>query len=247
MNGKQSIIDLLIHDLTGPLAIVSTSVRGLLQGRDEVSGTVSERQRKTLERIQRNTEKARTLLQEMIEVYRCEEGLFRSEDMSVRDVLKEALLDAVEMTDPGAGESLLCPKSTEEFEALLGEKGISLAISGKYGAVPFRHDRKKVRQILRNLLTNALKHRKRIVTLSVSGDKELLITVTDDGAGIPDEKQDYVFKRFFCEKNGIANAVEGLGFGLSCVKALVDAMEGGITVTSGEGKGTSFTVRIPPL
>ncbi len=243
---KDSLIDLLIHDLTGPLAIVSTSVNSLL-GKEERCGAISERQRKTLERISRNTDKARTLLQEMIEVYRSKEGLFRCEDVPVREVLRDTLVDAIEIIDPPLGERRACAAGADEFDRILRDGGILCDVSGKYCNVPFRHDRKKVQQILRNLLTNAMKYRKERVLLSIKGEGDLLISVEDDGPGIPKEKQGYIFKRFFQQKNGITPAAEGLGFGLSCVKTLVEALHGEITLESGEGKGTRFTVRIPAL
>jgi two-component system, OmpR family, phosphate regulon sensor histidine kinase PhoR len=246
MNEKDSLIDLLIHDLTGPLAIVSTSVNSLLS-KEERCGAISERQRQTLERISRNTDKARNLLQEMIELYRSKEGLFRCEDVSIGEILHDTLVDAIEIIDPPLGDSLARAAGSDEFDRLLRDKGIICEVSGKYCTSPFRHDRKKIQQILRNLLTNALKYRKEKVLLSIKGDGDLVISVEDDGAGIPKEKQGYIFKRFFQQKNGIKPAAEGLGFGLSCVKTLVEAMQGEITLESGEGNGTRFTVRVPAL
>jgi signal transduction histidine kinase len=246
MKEKESLIDLLIHDLTGPLAIVSADVAGLLK-REGEQGLIPDRQRKTLERVLRNTNKARTLLQEMIEVYRSNEGLFRSEEVPVNEVVKDALLDAIEMTDPAAREVLSCITDDKGLEGFLQDKKISCIISGKYSHSPFRHDRKKIQQIIRNLITNALKYRRERLTLSVSGDDDLLVTVEDDGVGIPKEKQGYIFKRFFQQKNNIKPAVEGLGFGLSCVKTLIEGMKGEINVNSDEGAGTRFTVRIPSL
>jgi len=83
--------------------------------------------------------------------------------------------------------------------------------------------------------------------LTIGGDLDLAITVEDDGEGIPQEKQDYIFKRFFHLKNKTECSAEGLGFGLSCVKSLVETMRGEITLKSGEGEGSRFTVRIPSL
>jgi len=246
MNEKEPLIDLLIHDLTGPLSIVSTSVHSLLK-KEETCKTVTDEQRATLERILRNANKARSLLQEMIEIYRSEEGLFRKAHFSIDDVIQSALLDAVEITDPALAEKLACSADYKIFRHILDEHGIHVEVTGAYSTSPFAHDQKKIEQILRNLLTNALKYRKTYINLSVSGDMDLVIAVEDDGSGIPKEKQDYVFRRFFQQKNRIKSGAEGLGFGLSCVKALVETMHGDITLKSGEGKGTCFTVRIPPL
>jgi signal transduction histidine kinase len=99
---------------------------------------------------------------------------------------------------------------------------------------------------LRNLISNALKYRKSTMKLTISGDLDLVVAVQDDGEGIPQEKQDYIFKRFF-NLNNKQGGPEGLGFGLSCAKQLVEKMRGEISLKSGEGAGSCFTVRIPPL
>lgn len=245
MATKDQLIDLLIHDLTGPLSIVSTSVSNLINKEDKY-GPYNEYQKDVFKRILRNTDKAKALLQEIIEVYRSEEGLFRKEQFLIADILKDALMDAVEVVAPAVGEELARVCDDASFSDVLAKNGIFVDISGKYGLAPFNHDQKKIRQILRNLISNALKYRKEMMKLNISGDVDLMVSVEDDGQGIPKEKQNYIFKRFFNikEKKG---GPEGLGFGLSCVKSLVETMRGEISLKSGEGAGSCFTVRIPPL
>ncbi len=243
---RESLIDLLIHDLTGPLAIVATSVKGLLAKGDSL-GSMTPRQRQALERALRNTTKAQNLLHEMIEVYRSDEHLFRKERFPVEELLRQALLDALEVMDPPVADRLSAAGSGAEFLDILGQYGVSVEIKGKYGAAPFVHDEKKIRQIVRNLITNALKYRKERVRLTVTGDDDLIVSVEDDGAGIPFSKKDHVFKRFVRHDEREENKVQGLGFGLSCVKALVESMKGEIILRTGEGLGTCFTVRVPSL
>jgi len=243
---KDPLVDLLIHDLTGPLSIVSTSINNLLS-KEGRFGPIPDAQRETLERILRNANKAKAFLQEMIEVYRSEEGLFRKDEIVIAEVVREALLDAVEIIDPDMASKLSRAGSEKGFTDILSKNSISVEVSGRYGQSPFVHDRKKIQQIMRNLITNALKYRKKTMKLTISGDLDLVITVEDDGEGIPEEKQNYIFKRFFHLNNKTECGVEGLGFGLSCVKSLVETMRGEITLKSGEGEGSCFTVRIPSL
>jgi signal transduction histidine kinase len=92
-----------------------------------------------------------------------------------------------------------------------------------------------------------LKYRKQRVDISIKGDEELIVMVEDDGSGIPQDKQNYIFKRFLCAQDKPKGNEKGLGFGLSCVKTIIETIQGDITLTSGEGKGTCFTVSIPPL
>jgi signal transduction histidine kinase len=247
VNEKAPLIDLIIHDLTGPLSIASTSTESLLRKEDRY-GPLSDRQRQTLERVLRNCNKAQRLVQEMIEIYRSEEGLFRKDAVSLKATLMESVLDAVEVVAPTVADSLSHAADFDDFQRILGENGIVVKIEGPYGAAPFCHDQKKMELILRNLVSNAMKYRRARITISLSGDRDLVVAVEDDGEGIPAEKQGYIFQRFFQVRDKPGTDIQkGLGFGLSCVKKLVETMKGDIGVMSGEGQGTCFTVRIPPL
>ena len=83
--------------------------------------------------------------------------------------------------------------------------------------------------------------------MSVRGDVHLLVSVEDDGRGIPEGEQKTVFERFVRLKDKEQPYMPGLGLGLSGVKALVEAMGGNISLQSREGAGTRFSVDIPPL
>lgn len=246
MKKKEPLIDLLIHDLTGPLSIVLTGVNNLLH-KEGRYGPITDLQRQTLERILRNSQKAQDFLHEMIEVYRSEEGLFRKEQCLVKKILRESLLDAMELIDPQSAEKLSCTVNEEGFEKALESCMVIIEITGKYRNSPFLHDQKKVQQILRNLITNALKYRRTRMKVSISGDSELIISVEDDGPGIPQAKREYIFKRFLSSEDKEQGDIQGLGFGLSCVKVLVENMGGEIKIKSMEGVGTRLTVRIPPI
>jgi signal transduction histidine kinase len=246
MNGKARLFDLLIHDLTGPLSIVSTSTTNLLHKVDRY-GPLTDQQKPIVERILRNVHKAQTLLQEMIEIFRSEEGLFQKELFFVEKVIKESLIDVLEITAPNIAETLCQAKNQEEFHHCLKAHGIFIEMTGEYCKSPFCHDQKKVQQILRNLVSNAIKYRRERMVVSICGDLDLLISVEDDGRGIPQEGQAIIFDRFVRLKDKIRADVPGLGLGLTGVKTLIEAMRGEIILESREGIGTRFTVRIPPL
>jgi len=239
------LIDLLIHDLTGPISVVQTSVQSLLRKSDKY-GTPGP-QKQVLERILRNSTKAKTLLQELVEVFRSEEGRFCKENLSVQDLVRDSVLDAFEIISPENAEGLLCCATNDDFFRAMRGNDVIVEVEGRYCDVPFHHDYKKVRQIVRNLVSNALKHRRKQVVVSVSGDKDLVISVTDDGSGITAEEQESIFNRFADLKDKTGASATGLGFGLSCVKVLVETIGGQITVRSEDGAGTCFTLRIPPL
>lgn len=248
-SGKQKsgeLLDLFIHDMRGPLSIVSVSAQKLLQKGDK-NGSLDENQRIVLERILRNTRKAQNLLQQMIEIFRCEAKVFQPELFYPETVLKEALLDILEV-NPGEDMEKLCQvESIENFKQLLAGQGIFFEISGRYKEEPFAHDPRKVQQILRNLISNGMKYRRHRLSITIEGDRDLLMAVEDDGKGIPLDGQKSIFERFIRLSNQEMDQISGLGLGLSGVKSLVEAMEGEITLISREGSGSRFMVRIPPL
>lgn len=243
---KEQLFDLLIHDLTGPLSVASTSAHGLLH-KAERYGPLTPAQKRVTERILRNVQKAQTLLHEMIEVSRSEEGLFKRELFLVEKVLKESLFDALEVNDPRVVEKLIHAQEREELQSILKTQGILIEMEGRYSHSPFCHDSKKIQQIFRNLISNALKYRRKQMRISIQGEVDLLILVEDDGFGIPGDAHEVIYKRFVRLHDTRSPGVPGYGLGLPGVKSLVEAMKGEISLKSQAESGTCFTVRIPPL
>ncbi|TFG57714.1 MAG: HAMP domain-containing histidine kinase [Deltaproteobacteria bacterium] len=246
LTAKERLFDLLIHDLTSPLSVISVSATNLLRNADR-NGPLTERQKSGLDRISRNVDKAQEILREMIEILRTEAGWFRKELFLVEDNLYESILDVLEVESQGVAEILRREKDANRFCKLLEPHGIFVEITGKFRESPFCHDPRKVRYILRNLLSNAVKYRRKRVTVSIRGDVNLLVSVGDDGPGIPQGEQEAVFERFVRLKDKEHPYAPGLGLGLAGLKALVEAMGGNISLESREGVGTQFSVDIPPL
>jgi signal transduction histidine kinase len=245
-NVKWRLFDLFIHDLTGPLSIISTSADSLLHKVDQY-GPLTDHQKRLLDRVSRNIRRAKNLTQEMIEILRSEEGLFETEYFSIGKTVMESLLDVLEMTMPNAVERLSQAEDQEAFQRDLKDHGIFIEIIGKYGKSPFCHDQRKIQQVLRNLMSNAMKYRRQRMEVKISGEMDLLVSVGDDGIGIPLEDQGIIFGRFVRLNNEKQPFLQGLGLGLTGVKALVEAMGGEITLESQAGAGTRFMVRIPPV
>lgn len=243
---KWRLFDLFIHDLTEPLSIVSTTTDSLLHKVDQY-GPLTDHQKRLLDRVSRNIRKAKSLTQDMIEILRSEEEVFEKEYFSIEKTVVESLLDVLEMSIPNAVERLSQAENQEAFRHDLKDYGIFIEITGKYCKSPFCHDQRKIQQILRNLISNAMKYRRQRMEVKISGEADLLILVEDDGIGIPLEDQEVIFERFVRLNNEKRAYVPGLGLGLTGVKALVEAMGGEITLESHEGAGTRFMVRIPPI
>jgi len=107
-------------------------------------------------------------------------------------------------------------------------------------------DKNLLKNILMNLLSNAIKYSSSDKTISIR-DKiiqhNLIISVADQGVGIPTEDIPYLFTRFFRGKK--VNHIQGTGLGLNIVKQCIDLLYGTIEVESDEKNGTTFTVKIP--
>ncbi|RYZ30647.1 MAG: response regulator, partial [Chitinophagaceae bacterium] len=147
---------------------------------------------------------------------------------------------------------------TESFQSLAEGQQKGLHFLTGINALHVAYDAEKLRQIIVNLLSNALKFttEKANVYITVSqnaiaGDDAqvaLLIEVKDTGIGIPESKLPNIFDRFYQIDNSHTRSAEGTGIGLSLTKELVKLMGGEISVQSppsGAAKGTAFTVVLP--
>jgi signal transduction histidine kinase len=107
-------------------------------------------------------------------------------------------------------------------------------------------DRRRIRQIVLNLLTNAIKFTPSgMITLSAfAGDGEVVISVADTGVGIAPDMQEMIFQPFIQTRDG-AKQAEGTGLGLPIVKELVQAHHGTLRLESEPGRGSTFTITLP--
>ena len=131
-------------------------------------------------------------------------------------------------------------------QSLLQEKPVQLVQDVDEDLPLISGDRRRLRQILLNLLTNALKFtRQGTVTLGVKKQKDhILLVVTDTGPGIPPEMRDLIFEPFIQAGEGMKH-VEGTGLGLPITKSLVEAHGGRIWLESEVGEGSAFYVALP--
>lgn len=134
------------------------------------------------------------------------------------------------------------------FEHMAREKGIEFNISRETG-VPdlIETDQLRLEQILRNLLSNALKFtRKGSVVLTMrSAGQDISFSVKDTGIGIPADKQQTIFEAFQQADGSTRRQYGGTGLGLSISRQLARLLGGDISLQSQEGKGSDFTLTIP--
>ena len=211
------------HELRTPL----NGVLGMAQAMAQ--GDLSPGQRARLATIEESGAALLSLLNDLLDLSKIEAGKVELED-SVVDVA--ALIEGARSV----------------FTALMRDKDLSLAVSAGEDALGlWRGDPTRVRQVLHNLIANAVKFTDRgsvEVAFSRAPDG-LTFSVRDSGIGIAADMLESVFERFVQADASMTRRYGGSGLGLSICRELVSLMGGDIQVSSLEGVGSTFTVRLP--
>ena len=142
----------------------------------------------------------------------------------------------------------LAGDSVHDVQAVQPGREIKLQILPNSGAPVVSGDEARLRQVLGNLVSNALHHTPvdAPITISVgTRDGEAILEVADTGPGLSDEQKARVFERFYRADSARTRVTGGSGLGLSIVAALVAAHSGKVTVTDTAGHGATFTVHLP--
>ena len=221
---KSNLVATVSHELKTPLTGVRLAVHLLLE---EAAGPLTPKQTELLLDARENSERLLAMVENMLNLARLEQGS-RQLDFEPHDPA-ELLRTAADVVGSRAHD-----------------KGIDLVIetSGPLPAVPV--DQVRIQTALNNLLDNAIEHTDRggRVTLRAEalGDS-VVLTVTDNGRGIPPEALPHVFEKFFRVPG--RSRREGTGLGLAIVHEIVVAHGGTIACTSAPGQGTTFRLTLP--
>jgi len=171
---------------------------------------------------------------------------------TVNDILDFSKLEAGQVTFRPEALPLerLARSALDLFQPQAGAKDLQLTLEGELPeGLAVMLDPDRVRQILLNLIGNAVKFTEAGgVTLSVAYDEAagtLAMAVRDTGAGIPEDRLDRLFKRFSQVDGTLTRSHGGTGLGLAICKGIVEAMGGSIAVTSTVGEGSCFSFTVP--
>ena len=237
--------ELLVHDLKVPLVVIEAGINSLLKKVREY-GPLTEKQEEILMRMQRNTKLMQMLVNDVLEIGRSGAGIATVRNVTLADCISPVLVELFDLIDYEISEKLQSCADLSQLKKTLEEKGLQLLIDEGLWCQEVCLDDAKAKQILRNLLHNALKHRKEQVELKVDEkDGSLMFSVKDDGEGIPSIYHEKIFKSYFQMDPTDSYPVRGHGLGLAGVKVLVEDMEGELSLDSDEGKGVTFLVKIP--
>ncbi len=213
----------LSHELRTPVTIMRGQLESILEGALEPSPEVLLSLQDEIIRISR-------LLEDLQSLTRAEAG-----QLSLH-------------REPRAVESLLADAVTA-FGPAYAANGVSLTWHAESDLPPVLIDRDRIRQVIANLLANALRHTPEggSVSLSASGagGPWVAISVTDSGEGIPADELPRVFERFYRIEKSRSRSTGGSGLGLAIARGLVEAHGGQIGVESPSEGGTRFIFTLP--
>ncbi len=232
---KSKFIATISHELRTPMTSIKGYIELLMGG---AVGKLTLQQRQFLEVVAANAERMVSLVNNLIAVSEIERGTIQIEarPVSMREIIEEA----VQAAQPEAAERRL------ELTANLPPK-----------LCPVMGDPQLLRQILDNLLSNALHYTPpngRITLWTAEADLEnsdgapqhyLVVNIRDTGVGIPIEEQGRIFEAFYRVENPLSLEAGGVGMGLAIVKRLVEAHGGRIWVESRPNAGSTFSFVIP--
>jgi signal transduction histidine kinase len=238
-------IEFLVHELKDPVAVIETGLRTLLE-RQERFGELTPRQQKILERNLRNCRKARDMIHHLLEIGRSQAGCFHACAFRPEISACQAVMDAVETVSASACLEVAGAAPLEGAMAVLSEQGITVRMAPEVRDIQLVQDETKFRQIVGNLVKNALHHRKELLEIRVEVEKGLLaVEVTDDGPGIEPEDHQTVFERYIQVKECALVPRGGHGLGLAGARILARCMGGDITIRSVRAQGATFRFVLP--
>lgn len=237
--------EILIHDLKVPISVIDAGAKSLLN-RQDAYGPLTEKQIKVLKRIIRNTLTTQRLVNDVLELGRSREGVMITSDFSISSLVVAVLVEIFDLSDPAIADIIRKVESYAGLEQVLNTAGVRLSFDKKMWKTIVHLDAAKVKQVLRNLVTNAFKHRACVVEIfGRIEEKQMILKVRDDGRGIPPANHQRVFETYFTTGGSIESAIESHGLGLAGVMVLLKDMGGGLVLASDDGKGAEFTVTIP--
>ncbi len=220
---RDAFLAAVSHELRTPL----TSMSGFLELLADEEHRLDPTGRRYVEAIRRGNARLRRIVDDLLLVAEIE-----AERLELRPVptdLAELAAETVEAAVPVAAE-----------------RGIELTLDAT-GPLPLEADADRLRQVLDNLVSNALKFTPAggVVTLSVrAAAGRLRVDVVDTGIGIPRNELGQLFSRFYRASTATRRAIPGTGLGLVIARAIVEAHGGTITLESREGHGTRVTITL---
>lgn len=220
---KSRFVSMASHEFRTPLSTILSSASLIARYEDAQGQT---RREKHVKRIKSSVKNLTGILNDFLSLSKLEEGKFNLnwEDFELMQ---------------------LCGEVSEEIQGMLKKDQI-LVMDKNVEQLYIHSDKRVLKNILFNLISNAIKYSSegQNITCSIKTKGDILqLRIKDEGIGIPEEDQKFMFERFF--RAGNVTNIQGTGLGLNIVKRYAELLGGQISFRSKLGEGTSFKVSIP--
>ncbi|MGD8563744.1 MAG: response regulator [Desulfarculaceae bacterium] len=223
---KSAFVAMLAHELKAPLGVVFTQINVVLRG---LAGKLSEKQTELFNRMRDRVGGVGEMIDDLLHLAQAENKSF---------------VQAKEMVDINP----LVTEACEIMEVKARESELDLTMELDAGIPRVLADPKSVREVVVNLLSNAVRYTPgggNITVATGSQEGYVFIAVADTGIGIAPKDQDRVFDRFFRVKSEKTRDIVGTGLGLPIVKAIMEDHRGRVLVESEPGQGSTFKALFP--
>ena len=223
---KSSFLNVASHELRTPV----TPIKGYLQMLlNQKIGSITEEQKKILKIIQRNTNRLDHLIQDILDISRLESDAMRfiPEKTDVKTMVEETV---------------------ETMQSSADVKNIKINLELKDDIPELTIDKERIKQVIINLLNNAIKFSPDNSSINVKTGREkehILFEVQDFGRGVPEDKQIKIFETFYQVDSKGDRKFGGVGLGLSISKGIIQAHSGDIWVKSTLDTGSTFRFTLP--
>lgn len=226
---KEQFFNNVSHEFRTPLTLILGPLDKIMQK------IIDPDYKQQLGMVQRNANRLHNMINELLNLYKLESG-------------------TVKLNAKKSDIGQFVYRYVQSFEPLAKQKNINLSFKADSELFEVYFDGEKIEKVLSNLLSNAFKFvntgGKVVVSVEnktspIENTSGVVISVSDNGIGIPAGKVDNVFDRFYQVDESLSRNYEGTGIGLSLTKELIELHHGWIKAESEEGKGANFTFFLP--
>lgn len=223
---KSEFISVVSHQLRSPLSNLRWVIELLTSGR---LGKIEEKQIDYFKILKENSSRMRELVSDLLTVSRIETATLslKKKEFSLPDLINKLIL---------------------EFKPFAKASNVEIEFKFQKDLPKAFADPNQIRQVLENLLDNAIRYIKNKGTVEIlleSRGKNFYFEIKDNGVGIPKKDQKYIFQKFFRAENILKHQTQGTGLGLYISKAIVERSRGKIGFKSEENKGSTFWFTLP--
>ncbi|WP_280770795.1 sensor histidine kinase [Salipaludibacillus daqingensis] len=224
---RKELIATISHDLRTPLQ----SIKGYVEGINDGIVQNEEMKKRYLQVILSKTEQLNRLIEDLFEFSKID--------------LDQLAMEKVLVNSKDYFDQLLT-----EFAIDLNQKETKLLVKKSVPSSVIHIDKKRIEQVFTNLLDNAVRYGASEIGIRMyesTEEKRLVIVISDNGPGIPEEDLSHIFNHFYRGEKSRSRELGGTGLGLAIVKSILEAHDGEITVESVEGNGTTFKLSLPTM